>query len=558
MSLLYQLTRWALIMLALASAAAPVQAQTGAGVVGQPLNVCVTRVQPGQRVEDLFAGRIAVDCRTPQTQFGSGDFWVLSPRFSRTGDVALRSSSIWQHQRTVYARYADGVVEAHVSDGRAASRSLQLGAIFLDRLPARDAPLVQVAWKIEGSANLRAIVAGPHLATIRESGWSNFFFASIYAAFGGMCLALLVHHIALWTVLRHRFQLAYCLLLAVLLGFAFTSSGAFAWVFPDIDNADRSRLNFLGLGLAGSAAVMFSRSFFEERVFVGWMGRASTVVTATLLVTSIAYAALSPWQMFLLDRLFAASFLMLIGYALALLWQAWRVRSNYLWIFALAWGAPVVFAGLRLANSFGFVGWAFWVDHSTLLSMSAEALLSSVGITYRIRQLSQERDEARLQEIAARALADTDPLTGLLNRRAFLRRAIGREGEQTLFVIDLDHFKAVNETIGHDGGDEVLRVFARAVRSSVPDGTLVARIGGEEFAVVMPSARAVDADALLARLRAERMPFDMAITASIGACSGPLLTEIDWKSLYRRADRALYEAKADGRDRVRIGLPRAA
>ncbi|MFX5510277.1 hypothetical protein ABTD49_20655, partial [Acinetobacter baumannii] len=84
--------------------------------------------------------------------------WVLSNRFRITGEHVLRSASLWQLRRTVYARYADGVVVRQVKDAAAASKSLQLGAIFLDRLPARPAPLTQIAWKIEGSANLRGIV----------------------------------------------------------------------------------------------------------------------------------------------------------------------------------------------------------------------------------------------------------------------------------------------------------------------------------------------------------------------------------------------------------------
>ena len=208
-------------------------------------------------------------------------------------------------------------------------------------------------------------------------------------------------------------------------------------------------------------------------------------------------------------------------------------------------------ASLRVASALHLIGWNFWLDNSTILTMTMEALFSSLAIAYRIRLLSVERDEARAQEIAARLLADTDPLTGLLNRRAFLRQAIGREGEQILLLADIDHFKRVNDTLGHDGGDEVLRTFARTLRQSVPAEALVARIGGEEFAIVTPIAFAVEPEKILARLRAGRMPFDLSVTASIGACTGPLMKETDWKALYRGADRALFEAKAAGRDRVR-------
>jgi diguanylate cyclase (GGDEF)-like protein len=122
-------------------------------------------------------------------------------------------------------------------------------------------------------------------------------------------------------------------------------------------------------------------------------------------------------------------------------------------------------------------------------------------------------------------------------------------------VADIDHFKRVNEAIGHDGGDEVLRVFARTLRQSVPPEALVARIGGEEFAIVTPVTLAVEPEEILARLRAARMPFGLSVTASIGSCTGRLAKEADWKALYRCADRALFEAKAAGRDRVHGAVP---
>ncbi len=529
----------------------PGAAQAQAGDIGQPLTLCVASVGADHGPRSVFGGSVPLDCTSPQTSHGSGDFWVLSNRFSEHGEIALRSGSMWQQSRTVYALYADGVILKRISDGKAASRTLQLGAIFLDRLPARKAPLVQILWKIEGSANLRGIVNGPRIASFRESGWSNLQMAAIYAAFAGLCLALLVHNMALWGALRQRFQLSYCLMLATLLIYALSSSGALAWLWPDIANNDRLRINYLGLGMAASTALLFARSFFEERVFAGAIGRISSALIASLMISSSALALLAPWHMALLDNAFSISFVGLIAFVPVLLIRAWQKRSNYLWLFALAWGAPVVFASLRVANNFNLTHWSFWVDNSTILSMTAEALLSSLAIAYRIRLLSVERDLARSDELVARALADTDPLTGLLNRRAFLDRAIGRQGDQLLFVLDLDHFKAVNETIGHDGGDEVLRVVARVLRASVPPHGLVARIGGEEFALVTALEHPLDPEVILSKLRAERMPFDLAVTASIGGCSGPLTSEIDWKKLYRRADRALYDAKALGRDRAR-------
>lgn len=536
--------------------AAPASAQ--AGDVGEPVRLCVARALPGQTASDVFRGAVPTDCRTPQTRFGRGDYWVLSDPINIRGDIAVRSGSLWQAGRTLYARYADGTVLSQRIDSRAASRDLQLGAIFLDRVPGRQVPLVQLLWRIDDAANLRGIVVGARTATLRQSGWSNLQMAALYAGFGGLCLALLVHNLALWGALRHRFQLAYCLMLLTLMLYALSSSGALAWLWTGMDNNDRLRFNYVGLGLAAASATLFARSFFEARVFAGVIRHLSTAVIGGLLSTSIAFAVLAPWRIGLLDTLFTSAFVLLMAFVPVLLVRAWRMRSNYLWLFAIAWGAPVIFAGMRIANSFNLLGWSFWVDNSTILSMTAEALLSSLAISYRIRMLSVERDLARSDELAARALADVDPLTGLLNRRAFLTRAIGREGDQSLLVVDLDHFKAVNETIGHDGGDEVLRVVARVLRAALPSDALVARIGGEEFALLSAIDQPIDAHEVLTRLRAERMPFDLAVTASIGCCTGPLRSEIDWKKLYRRADRALYDAKAEGRDRARRGEPIAA
>ncbi|WP_267419107.1 diguanylate cyclase [Sphingomonas sp. GC_Shp_1] len=518
---------------------------------GTPLATCIARVQPGDAARAMFASPARFDCRTPQTSFGGGDYWVLAPRLPQmaSAGTSVRTGSVWQHRVTLYIRYADGAVRQTGFTSRTTGRHLRLGAIIQLPLPAHAAPPVQLLWHVERSLNLRGIVIGATLVDDADAARGEVVTAALYATFAGMCLALLIYNLALWAALRQRFQPAYCLMVLCLLAYTSTSSGLVGQL-TGIDNNDRLRLNYLFLAMSAATALVFARAFFERRVFDGWLRPTSDAVIALLLGTAGAYALCAPRFAAIIDPLATSSYLALVLLVVPILWRAARQRSNYLWIFALAWGGPVILAIFRIAAAFNLIHWNFWIDNSTLGSMAMEAVLSSLGVAYRIRLLSLERDDWRQQESAARTLADTDPLTGLLNRRAFLDRAIGREGEQMLLIADIDHFKAINETIGHDGGDEVLRTIARALRAAVPPDALVARIGGEEFAIVAPLPSGLKAAAVLERLRRERMPHDVAVTASIGACFGALLREADWQAMYRCADQALFEAKAKGRDRA--------
>ena len=105
-------------------------------------------------------------------------------------------------------------------------------------------------------------------------------------------------------------------------------------------------------------------------------------------------------------------------------------------------------AAMRVTNTYHLLPVPLNLTNNVLLLLAAQALLSSFAIAYRIHLVSRERDEARELEIAARLLAATDPLTGLLNRRAFLNEAIGRTDAHQLLIVDVDHFKRVNETLG--------------------------------------------------------------------------------------------------------------
>jgi two-component system cell cycle response regulator len=162
-------------------------------------------------------------------------------------------------------------------------------------------------------------------------------------------------------------------------------------------------------------------------------------------------------------------------------------------------------------------------------------------------------------------MAVTDALTGLHNRRymagqlqAFVSRAALGGEPVSVLVLDIDHFKAVNDGFGHDAGDEVLREFAVRLATNVRAVDLPCRLGGEEFVVVMPGTDMEDARRIAERIRRDvgSTPFRvmggrelLTVTISIGvaACAGPGDTP---ESLLKRADEGVYVAKAAGRDRV--------
>lgn len=212
----------------------------------------------------------------------------------------------------------------------------------------------------------------------------------------------------------------------------------------------------------------------------------------------------------------------------------------------------VSYAAALVAGS-GPYEWDRWA----LLSLTAVAVGSTVA-ALRARELALV---ARLAEAAR-----TDPLTGLLNRRGFdgalqkeLDRADRGGAPVALIMGDLDRFKAVNDLLGHVGGDAVLRQVAAILQAAVRSVDVVARLGGEEFAVICPSCSAADARRLAERIRAAigdlPVPADAVLTISLGVAVYPEQAT-DSASLVRAADDACYTAKRLGRDRTVLAANR--
>jgi diguanylate cyclase (GGDEF)-like protein len=198
-------------------------------------------------------------------------------------------------------------------------------------------------------------------------------------------------------------------------------------------------------------------------------------------------------------------------------------------------------------------------DQSEWLTVFAvEAMIYSTGTAFIVLLMVKDHHVQ-----VYRHAAWTDPLTGLFNRRAFLDHARALCDTQaakslpvTLLMFDLDHFKSINDRFGHATGDEVLRVFAQVLRRSMRANDLVGRLGGEEFAAILPGDKAI-AEMVGERIRsgfevagATVVGFEIGGTVSIGAgISHAPVRDID--ALINCADGALYEAKRTGRNRIR-------
>ncbi|MFY8272758.1 diguanylate cyclase [Pseudoalteromonas sp. SSDWG2] len=202
-------------------------------------------------------------------------------------------------------------------------------------------------------------------------------------------------------------------------------------------------------------------------------------------------------------------------------------------------------------------GIGYWLD------MNIFPLKNAVGELTHFAAVERDITEQKLMEAELRDIASKDQLTNLLNRRGFydeVNRVIGLHpihGTASVAMIDLDHFKRVNDTYGHECGDRALQLVAKKLKASFRGSDLLCRFGGEEFVVVLPNAKLADSQIKLDEFR--QMVADSTlklsdvhttrITLSIG------LTYIDshtksFEHALKEADKALYEAKATGRNRT--------
>jgi len=554
---------FALVLLALLAGlfvpAGPARADPGARDAVH-LATCIAPVRPGDTPARLFADPGRFDCQRPATAWGSGSFWIRLdvPAGAKAGPgVAprhLRFVPQWQHAITVYTRESDGRIVGRWFDNHDLSRMLGIGAAVGVSLEGLNRPVDAILVRVDRALNASGLIGDPQLLRASELHGEELVAAVVFAAFGGLGLGLFCYNLVLWLTIRERFQLTYCLSLLAMLAYVWASSGAMAVQVPGISQTLRFQTCYLMLAFVAALALQFITDFIEVDRLPPRLRAMARHVGLGCIATAFAVVLSPPEWRWWADRAYVAAFLPLPSLVVAVTLIAWRRGSDSVRVLAIAWVVPLVMAVVRLAHALHFVEFGLVVQYALVVAMSVEALLSSLAMSFRIKLITDERDRARADERAARHLASVDSLTGLLNRRALLEQLIDWASPEPLrlLLVDIDRFKQINDQHGHLVGDEVLREVAEVMAMRAELRGSVARLGGEEFAVIGTADELSEglALAILADMRARPMAGHVRLTVSIGMAEGMVRCEDEWRELYRRADAALYQAKSEGRNRA--------
>jgi diguanylate cyclase (GGDEF)-like protein len=378
-------------------------------------------------------------------------------------------------------------------------------------------------------------------------------------AIASACLAtmLAMAVIALFFALRLR-DIAFAYYAAFVLGYAAILALQSGYVADPLGwrvLAESPRVwGRLATAVSIVAAVLFLDRFAHlarhaprsRRALLGYAGAVAAIVALGIAPVE----SMNALGRMLINPLLIVGGPLLLGTAIAAAWHC----SRYARFFLAGWTPLLAVTVLGSLQLYGIAdGWT-WSDEAALGAGALEALVLSLGLADRSLALRRDHDHAR-------RLADIDALTGLYNRRGWTDRVLaldedlGRRSESfSVLFLDLDRFKELNDQLGHEAGDAALRVLAGVMREELREQDIIGRYGGEEFVVALPGADRLHAARVAERIRARLQelatadPAAAMRTVSIGVATlnlGETTT-----ALLKRADSAMYAAKAAGRNRV--------
>lgn len=383
-----------------------------------------------------------------------------------------------------------------------------------------------------------------------------------FGIYFGILLALLFYNLFLYFCLRDRSYLWYVISIGSI-GLYFLGINRLTYEylvdFPPV-SALRFNLAFLSISLV--TLLLFVRSFLPVREKAPLLNRIiwGGIFLQVALTVPVPFAPIP-----VLDQCYSLADSVLPFIMIAAAGICWRRGYRPARFLLLSWVLYGLSGLVYILTFRGILPFTSVTFHSFQIGSALEAVLLSFALADRINLLRQEREELSRSDRRHRELAITDVLTGLYNLRYFrtqidieLEQADRQDQRMTLMMLDVDHFKQFNDRFGHQEGDRVLATLGQIMTSCVRQKDVACRYGGEEFAIILPGGLNSTAVEVYERISAElaRHHFGSGkgetsrVTLSIGVAEH--IPGEGAEILLSRADQALYEAKARGRNQIVI------
>jgi diguanylate cyclase (GGDEF)-like protein len=462
----------------------------------------------------------------------------------------------------VVITHRDGTVTqlARLNGALAVDWSPEGHAYFVSPRPGRDVVALAIGYEAKNVRSaLRYATALPAAAYERRA--ANFHL--VVGLFLGTVASALIYNLFIGVGRRHTFQRVYLVWGGLALLNGLIASGLLQPIWPALAGPAGILANKLVVTALFASGTLFLLTLVEPGILPRMLVRIGVISCAAMGVVGLV-TALEAWLPlglagYVASAVPAMNILMVAAVAVV----AARRGSRAIWFYLAGWTPILVFGLLLVAHELAMLPHSQMIDLGGMLAIAFESVVLSLAIADRFRHLQRDRDElerkrqmAEADRAALQRVADTDQLTGLSNRRAFeTTLAAIKKGEidrLALILIDIDHFKLVNDRLGHDAGDDLLVRTAQQLRANVRADDIVARLGGDEFAILLKGADARHVDhvirGLLAAQRHAEPTLGGDVTFSIGAALFPD-DDPDPAQLYKNADLALYEAKRLGRAR---------
>ena len=421
---------------------------------------------------------------------------------------------------------------------------------------------LRVATEADGAGSLRFSLGRLDTTLARATAHSRMIALAV-----GALSAMALGSLLIWLILKDKLFLLYPgMFFLEALYLAYFSGEGFDWPLLSYGTAVSAFTWNVPVALSGAVACLFIREIADlkhssprvYRVF-GWIAWVFVALTLSNLAHLIGLGGLVA----------AIGNVVFVGsavFTLVVAFLAWRRGNRAAGWFLIAWGmleTVAIATAIRLLVDRAENA-EFLLYYGLPLSMVAAAILVALGVADRLRE-----QRAALTEAERRA--QTDPLTGVLNRRSLVERldaaclrARARGLPIALLFIDLDHFKEINDTFGHAAGDACLSAVIAPIQAELRQSDVIGRYGGEEFVVILSSADIAAAHPIAERIRnrveavrIEGFGVPIQLTCSIGVATSDTLG-VWGEHLIAQADAAVYAAKRSGRNRVQVAIARAA